>query len=423
MRTIRSGATLAVATTLLALVLVGCGRGDSESSPVADSAPVDDSPATGEVQVWAFGAEGEALTGLAERFEEQNPDVDIVITPVPNDELPRKVEAAVATGNVPDIVQPSTALPSYVATGGLAPVPEGLVDQDDFFTGAVEAVTFDGVAYAVPWYVTVQALYWNQNLATEAGVEAPETWDETNEFGIALREAGADRGLHTFSDPVNSWQAILGYIYQAGGDVLDGEEFTLDTPEVVTALEQYSFLFESGASDPAFQPELGEMPLQIAEGDLGALSSGSFLYEYLLEAVDSPDEIGVSKLPAGPEGSVSYLGGSGLSVFTDAPNPDAAWKFIRFLSEPESQQEFYELAGVLPAAQAAWDSGRFASEPVFEQFREQLEVSRSTPSITTWLQIRSIISETGEQVARGLLTPEEAAERMQTEAEAVGIGD
>ena len=158
---------LAVSSGVLAasLLLAGCGRGDGGTGPTTDGPTIDNSPATGEINIWAFGAEGAALEAIAADFEAENPDADVIITPVPNDELPRKVDTALATGNVPDILQPSTALPTYVGTGGFATVPNGVFDEDAFFPGAVEAGQVDGEQYAVPWYVNVQSLFYRTDLA------------------------------------------------------------------------------------------------------------------------------------------------------------------------------------------------------------------------------------------------------------------
>lgn len=101
------------------MLVTACGRAADVADQQPSAAAIDNSPATGKIQVWAFSNEGEALEAIATDFEAENPGTDVVITPVPNEELPRKVDAAVATGNVPDIVQPSTSS----ATNSAATVP------------------------------------------------------------------------------------------------------------------------------------------------------------------------------------------------------------------------------------------------------------------------------------------------------------
>jgi multiple sugar transport system substrate-binding protein len=413
----------AAAVVLTATAAIGgCGRDSTPNQTPTQTAAVtiDDSPATGTIQVWAFNSEGEALAGLVEEFEKANPDVKVVVTPIPNDELPRKLEAALASGQVPDLVQPSTALPSYVAAGGILPVPEGLIDQAGFFPAAIELNTVDGTLYSVPWYVTAQVFAYNADLAAEAGVEPPATWDDVVAWAEALRSAGAANPLTTNADVENSWQALLTFIIQAGGTVYENGEFKLDSPEMLAACRHYASLFSSGASDASFLIELAETIVQFGSGEIGSMQVPSYLYNYLRQGAPTPETIAITTLPAGPANYGSYFGGSGLSVPAEAPNPDAAWKFARFLAEPASQAAFYEAGGVLPAARAAWEDPRLDS-PGAPVFQEMLEASKAPPNIPTWTQIRSEISAVAEQLAHGVLTPEEAVVAMQ--AKAVEIGD
>jgi multiple sugar transport system substrate-binding protein len=424
----RAPRAITLTATLASIVLVaGCGRSADVDDRRTTSTTVDTSPATGKIQVWAFANEGKALEAIAADFEAENPGTDVVITPVPNEELPRKVDTAVATGNVPDILQPSTALPTMVATGGLASVPAGVMDDAQFFPGAVEAGTVNGTRYAVPWYVTVQALFYRSDLAKAAGVKPPTTWGDLPGFADALKARGVDVGYAAPFTPENSWQLLLPLIYQEGGRVLEGQAFTFDTPQVIAAFTTYQKLFTSGAATTGYAPtQPGEAETDVVKGDVGATTSGSFFYGYLRQTAQAnktdPDLIGVAELPAGSENNDSYLGGSGLSVFKDAPNPAGAWKFIRYLTQPKVQAKFYTAAGVLPASTAAWQNEPLSSNPVLATFRDALQSARATPSFVTWTEVRKAMSEYGEQLARRKITPQQAAEQLQARATSIGIG-
>ncbi|SEH02196.1 multiple sugar transport system substrate-binding protein [Nonomuraea solani] len=424
----RTPRPIPLAMAVASIVLVaGCGRPADVGDQRSASTTVDTKPATGKIQVWAFANEGTALEGIATDFEAENPGTDVVITPVPNEELPRKVDTAVATGNVPDIVQPSTALPTLVATGGLASVPEGVMDDAQFFPGAVEAGTVNGTRYAVPWYVTVQALFYRTDLAKAADVKPPKTWNDLRGFADALKSEGVDVGYAAPFTPENSWQLLLPLIYQEGGSVLDAGAFTFDTPAVIAAFTTYQKLFTSGVATTGYAPtQPGEAETDVVKGDVGATTSGSFFYGYLRQTAKAnktnPDLIGIAELPAGSKNNDSYLGGSGLSVFKEAPNPAGAWKFIRYLTQPKVQATFYEAAGVLPAGTAAWRNEPLSTNPVLATFREALQSARATPAFVTWTEIRKAMSEYGEQLARGKITPEQAAEQLQRRATTIGTG-
>jgi len=51
--------------------------------------------------------------------------------------------------------------------------------------------------------------------------------------------------------------------------------------------------------------------------------------------------------------NTSFVGGSNWAVFKTSQNRDAAWKFVEWMSEPETQAKWYEISSDLPANQAA----------------------------------------------------------------------
>ena len=58
-------------------------------------------------------------------------------------------------------------------SGGIDPIPEGLVDSGDFFEGAWSSNDVGGTVYGVPWYVETRVLYYRKDLAEKAGWSEP----------------------------------------------------------------------------------------------------------------------------------------------------------------------------------------------------------------------------------------------------------
>lgn len=160
------------------LALTACGRADDDSTGGETSAgsttTVDDAPAEGDITIWAMGEEGEKLPDFVQGFTEENPDANVEVTTIPWADVMTKFQTAVAAGTVPDAIMiGSSFMPTMVATGGLAPVPEGLVDNDDFVEGAAASTVADGVAYGVPWYVETRVLYYRSDLAKARASRLP----------------------------------------------------------------------------------------------------------------------------------------------------------------------------------------------------------------------------------------------------------
>lgn len=414
---------------VLVLALSGCGRSDTPTGEASAGATIADSPATGTISVWAMGTEGELLPELVKEFEEANPDATVQVTAVPWQDYAKKVETAVASGSTPDATMVgSSDLAGFAAAGGLDVVPEGLVDTDSFFPGATSAADFNGTAYAVPFYVETRSLFFRKDLAEAAGRSAPTTWEELTEFGKALQAEGATWGASLPTGAPYSWQGVLPFMWQAGAKLTneDNTQFTIDTPEALEGLTQYQSLIVDGIASANGPVALGELEPKFIANEVGSFVSGPWEMGLLTQAggeafVD--DSVGLAVLPSGPVDNASYIGGGHFAVFKDAGNRDGAWKFVRWLSEETTQQEWFDISGDLPAVESAWDGGSLSDNAFLQVFRDQLGTAQPAPAVTTWVQVSAAIDAEIEKVAKGVSTPEDALAAMQAAADKIGTGN
>ncbi len=409
------------------LALSGCGRADDAGTDdAAETATIDDSPATGEITVWAMGEEGENLGAFADAFIEDNPDATVTVTNIPWADVMTKYQTAVAAGTVPDAIMiGSSLLSSMVAAGGLAPVPDGVVDEDTLNETAAESVVVEDTAYAVPWYVETRVLYYRTDLAEAAGMEAPKTWDEFTDFAAGFTEAGADYGLQLpMGDAEDSTQVILPFYAQAGGDVLNdaGDAYEWDHDKLVEALEYYGSFFTEGLAPTSGYGD--GQTAAFADGSNPAFISGPWMVSVLADLKDEAwveENVGTVPVPAGSDSNDSYLGGGHLGVFADAKNADGAWKLIRWLSEADTQTSWFETTSALPAVTSALDAEPFTSDPRISVLNEQLENTVAPPSVPSWDAMSAFIETEAEKVANGS-SAEDAATAIEAKAESLGTG-
>ncbi len=428
--TVRQGLILGATLVTASLILTGCGRGDDAPGDSQPAAAIDDEPATGTVEFWAFGAEGEALPAFLQTFEEENPDVTVNVTAVPTAEFEAKLTAAIAGGAVPDAVFLSTQTQrGFFETGAFEAVPDGLVDDADFFPIAVEGTTIDEVSYGVPWYLYSRVMYYRSDLADDLGLSAPETWEEMRDFLQEFKDAGADIPLSiNLPWARQTAEELMSFSAQNGGSFIsdDLSEWTIDTPENVEALDYWASLVTDGLAS-ADGPLFEDVTPYITEGKSVAKVNGPWMPAGLDAANGegwSEEHIAAILPPAGPEGSAAAIGGGTLAVLKDGENTDAGWKLVRWLAEPETQSEWYDTFGNLPAVESVWDtndsiSGSALTAPV----REGIENGVVAPPVSTWAEVGGVIAEQMERVARGQATPEEALATAQERAEAIGTGD
>ncbi|MGH3881047.1 MAG: sugar ABC transporter substrate-binding protein [Actinophytocola sp.] len=413
---------LLAAVTAVALAASACGR-DSGGEEAEQGEKVAQGKASGNITVWAMGTEGEQLSVLADDFMKENPDAKVSVTAVPWDGAHSKISAAIAGQETPDITMLGTTwVGEFAKTGALDVVPPDFVKEDDFFPGAWETGIVDDTSYSVPWYVETRALFVNKAVAQKAGVtEAPKDWDALKQAAKDMKaKGGAKQGLYLQPGQTGAWQSVMPFVWQNGGDIWDGKEFTLDSPEAVEAYEFYQSFYQEGLSTKDRLDD-GEQEPKLLSGEIAAFVSGPW-HIGLLDELGGKDKYEVWPMPSGPGDATSFIGGSNMSVFKSSKNRDAAWKFVSYLMRPEVQVKWYETVKDLPAVQAAWEDETLSGDELLKIFGDQLEKAKAPPAIPTWEQIAAGVDTELEKVAKGTASAADAAKAMQAQATSIGTG-
>jgi multiple sugar transport system substrate-binding protein len=413
----RTGTALAAAT---ALALAGCGR-DAGGGGDNAAAPVGEGKATGEITVWAMGAEGEKLAAFAADFMKENPEATVKVTPIPWDGAHDKIATAIAGRQTPDLSMiGTTMMGEFARGGGLESLPEGLVTAGDFYPGAWDTTVVDGTSYGVPWYVETRLFYVNKDVAARAGVTAPpKTWEELKAAITALKQrGGAKWGISLLPGGTGSWQSVLPFVWQNGGDVADGSKFTLDSPQVTEAIGYYESFFNDGLS-PTDLPQ-GALEPDFVKGQIGAFISGPWHIALLNE------QGGTGKYDLWPmptrKSATSFVGGADLAVFKDAKNRDGAWKFISWLSRPEVQVKWYQAVNDLPAVKKSWEDPALAGDPQLSAFGAQLDDAKAPPTIPTWNQVAAAFDTEIEKLVKTDATAAATTAAIQQRVTSIGTG-
>jgi multiple sugar transport system substrate-binding protein len=413
---------LLAAVTAVALAASACGR-DSGAGDGEQGKEVAQGKAKGNITVWAMGTEGEKLSALADDFMKENPDAKVTVTAVPWDGAHNKISAAIAGQQTPDVTMLGTTwIGEFAKTGALDVTPPDFVNKDDFFPGAWETGIVDGTSYSVPWYVETRALFVNKAVAEKAGVtEAPKDWDGLTKAVTDMKaKGGAKWGIYLQPGQTGAWQTVMPFVWQNGGDIWDGKEFTLDSPEATGGFEYYQDFYKNGLSSKDRLPD-GEQEPKLLKGEIGAFVSGPW-HIGLLNDLGGEGKYEVWPMPSGSGDATSFIGGSNMSVFKASKNRDAAWKFVSYLMKPEVQVKWYETVNDLPAVQSAWDDQKLSGDEMLKTFGDQLDKAKAPPAIPTWEQIAAGMDTELEKVAKGTETAADAAKAMQAQATSIGTG-
>lgn len=192
-----------------------------------------------------------------------------------DDLFKQKFNAAIATGEMPDISSVDKIdLKRLVEADLLVDLGPYIEEYaSDYLKGLIEAAgdaatkacTIDGVQYGLPFFEcdleTAQMLWLRQDWLDELKLEAPKTLDELKDILRAFKEhAGSDSiGLALSSDLFgnqfdikgwcNAYGAYPGYWTEDGNGSL---EYGSTTPEMKEALSSLAALYEEGLVNPEF---------------------------------------------------------------------------------------------------------------------------------------------------------------------------
>lgn len=413
------------------MLLTGCGRSDGPAAAGSGSSTIDDTPAEGSLEIWTQGADGAELPQMFEKFQVDNPDVDISMTEVPAEEFASKLTAAITAGTVPDLIYAFTETQSsLISTGGFDGVPDGLVDPDEFFEVIWDYSVYDDVAYGVPWYAYADMVIYRTDLAEAAGAETPTDWDGLRTFAEDLKASGVEYpiALYPAYDDYTARQ-LLAFAAQNGGGFIadDLSEWTINSPENVEALEYWSSFMADGLASPDGPQFLDTVSWTTTGKNAAIVDGGPWFVGWFDDANGegwADEHLTLAPMPVGPDGdAATTVGGGSWMVPTDSENKDAAWKFARWMSEPEQQVQWYEIFKNMPAVKSAWQDPALAGDALLQTVEAGLKTGITLPKVSTWTQVGAVVGEQMEQVVRGGVSAQDALDAAQKQAESIGLGN
>ncbi|MBU5422795.1 extracellular solute-binding protein [Cellulomonas hominis] len=366
----------ALATALgLSLVLAGCSGGGEAASGDESTKPAE---SAGTLTVWVDDTRSGPVKKVAETFEA---DTGVTVKFVQKDfgKIRDDFISQVPTGQGPDIIVGAHDwLGKLVQNGVVAPIELG-DKAGDFLDVSVEAMSYEGTLYGLPYSVENIGLVRNNALVTEP---TPDTFDALVEQAKAV---GTEHSVliqqdETTGDPYHLYplQTSFGAPVFAQDDTgaYDGSQLAMDT--------------EQGRAFAAYVGKLG------AEGVLKTTVSGDIAKEAFLQGtapymitgpwnvgdfVDAGMDVSIEAIPsAGGGESQPFVGVQGFFISAKSENALLANEFVvNYLGTEDVQLELYEAGGRAPALSAAVD--KIADDPVVAGFAEVGKNGVPMPSI------------------------------------------
>ena len=379
-----------------------------------------------EIEYWQyfFDARVEAMEQLIENFEAANPDITVTMTHFPYADYRTKVAAAIPAGEGPDVVQLFYGwLNDYVEADLITPLPTDAFPPEEIdaeFFPMVQAMKGEEGYYALPTAVRSLALFYNERLFEEAGIDGPpETLEEMVEIaGQLTTRDGAGNitqvGLTTgMTAQDHHWfREVL--IRQNGGEPYldDYRTVNYNNEAGLAALEFYAGLEEQGVTASGF---MDEPQAAFKEGMAGMHIDGSFRIGSLADIRGL--EWGVAELPANAAGERANYSSYWVNAITSqaqGEEREAAIKFMQYITSDEAMQIWLDVVGELPARPSVGMTDENANDEVFGPFIRGLEYARTTKFVDESAQRQILV----DMIARIDIEGQDPAESLAIAAEA-----
>lgn len=381
-----------------------------------------------EIEYWQyfFDARVTAMEQLIENFEAANPDITVTMTHFPYADYRTKVAAAIPSGEGPDVVQLFYGwLADYVEADLIQPLPADTFPAatiDAEFFPMVQAMKEGDQYWALPTAVRSLALFYNERLFEEAGLDGPpETLDELVEMAAKMTkvdgagnitQVGITAGM-TAQDH-HWWRE--GLVRQFGGQPYldDYRTVNYNSDAGLAALEYYTDLF-AGENPVTALGFMDEPQAAFKAGRAGMHIDGSFRIGSLADIRGL--NWGVAELPAASDGTQSNYSSYWVNAITtkaEGEKYDAAVKFMEYLTSDEAMQIWLDVVGELPAKPSVGMTEENANDPVFGPFIRGLEYAHTTKFADESAQRQLMI----EMVERITLQGASLADSLATAAEA-----
>ena len=372
---------IGAAVVAVAGLLAACSGTEPEASPSAT--PSETTPAidgTGvTLTIWVDENRKPAVEAAAMTFEEETgAKVETVVKNF--EDLRADFIAQVPTGEGPDItIGAHDWLGGLVTAGVVAPVDISAI-SDQFEKVAVDAFSYDGQTYGLPYATEAVALIFNTDLV---GTEAPATWDDMIAKG---KESGAERPfVINVNAPTGDGYTMYPFQTSFGAPVFVQDASGSYTNEVGMG-------GDAGEAFATWLGENGDKGTGYISGDIDYATNNSLFAEgkaaytvagpwAIAELTAKGVPIAVAAVPsAGGQAASPFVGVQGFYVSAQSENALIANAFLtQYMATPEAQKALYDADPRIPAMTSVAD--QVSSDPIVAGFAASAKSGVPMPSI------------------------------------------
>ncbi|MFI6909288.1 ABC transporter substrate-binding protein [Nonomuraea sp. NPDC050394] len=342
----------------LALLASGCGSSEPEKP--------------GKIEIsYALWEKNDAPAAqkIIDAFQKANPGVTVKLEITPWDQYWTKLQTAAAGGSAPDVFWMSSLNVRMYAKGGvIAPADES--KTTGFTPATVAGYRYDGKVWALPFSVSLPALWYDKKIFDAAGMKYPTadwTWDDVRAAAKKLTDPAKKQwGIMT---PMWDQGGFYNTMIQAGGRVLsaDGKKSGFDEAGSIQGLEFWTDLMNKDKVAPQAQVYNDTEPLQLFQtGKIGMQYGGSWFAATYAANPEVKSRVDLVPLPKGPAQEGMIVASLANAVSAKTEHPKEATAFAAFFASEEGQKIFSDAGGASISAREGTQDGFYKAYPDFD---------------------------------------------------------
>ncbi len=317
-------------------------------------------------------------------------------------------------------------VPEFARAGWLSDMTGVLAagEEQAFFPGPIEAVTYKGRLYAVPWYIDVGLLYYRSDLLKKYNRYVPKTWQELVQTAQAI--TAEERDLYGFIWQGKQYEGlvcnVLEFIWSNEGAVFEHGSLNIDSPRNIEALGfMRDLIARYGVTPPLVTTSIEETTRHLF-GDGRALFLRNWPYAWNIferEGSAVKGKVGIAALPSVPGNpSASALGGWQLGVNRYSHHQKEAETLVRYLISPAAQKTLALTIGYEPTLKALYkDPVLMREQPFVTSLYRIFMTTRPRPVTPYYPMITQVLQPEFSAVITGIKTPAAALASAQRQVE------
>jgi len=281
---------------------------------------------------------------LGTTFAQAQTDFTVQVEVTPSDTYWTKLQAAGASGTLPDTFwMHARQFILYASSGLLSPIDDLIssakIDLTQYPQQLVDLYSYEGKQYALPRNYNLIGLWYNKELFDAAKVDHPDdtwTWDTLADAAKELTGSGR----FGFAAPMQNQTGYWNAIYQNGGQVISDDMTTSgwDDPATVEALDWWTGFIRTDKSSPTHQQMVETDPTSMfSSGKVAMMFGGDWQAGSFAKDAALADKIDVAVLPQGKQ-RAAILHGSGNVAAATSKFGDGAARLVQYLASEPAQQ-------------------------------------------------------------------------------------